>query len=156
MVSNLDDRSIERPRSTATSDPISQDDSDASSQRNRALNNRFAPTQLLQTNPFALLGYEDAMANAEKLAREHGMSEEDLPAFKKGAALAKAQEHESPFEDVAEISAILEREEKVSLKFERKHPWKSLPKMGYFQAGVCAGCAIVQGADQTIINGAQV
>lgn len=156
MASNLDNGSTERPYSDAASNPMSQDGSDASSQRNRALNRRIAPTQLLQTNPFALLDYEAVMADTEKLARDHGILDDDIPVFKKGAALAKAQEHEMPFENVPQITDALDREETASLKFEREHPWRSLPKMGYFQAAVCAGCAVVQGADQTIINGAQV
>lgn len=155
MASNNSAASVEAP-AEQTSLATSRAHSDASSRRATALNNRGNTTQLLQTNPFALLDYEDVMTDAEALALEHQIPEEDVATFRKGAALAKAQEHETPFEYVPQLKRVLSLEEAESLQFEREHPWKSLPAMGYFQAAVCAGCAIVQGADQTIINGAQV
>lgn len=134
----------------------SHEGSDTSSRRASALNARRNPTRVLQQNPFALKSYAEVIADAERLARECKLPEDDWDVLKKGAVLAKAQEDETPFENVPEIMDILREEDKVALWEERKHPWKTLSKAGFCQAAVCAGCAVVQGADQTIINGAQV
>lgn len=50
----------------------------------------------------------------------------------------------------------LPEEIKVALEKEITHPFRSPPRTLYFLCALCAGCAIVQGMDQTIINGAQV
>lgn len=55
------------------------------------------------------------------------------------------------FEDVDELTD----EDKAFLRFETENPWKSAPRRLYFLCALCAGCAIVQGMDQTVINGAQ-
>lgn len=43
-----------------------------------------------------------------------------------------------------------------ALLFEETHAWRSTPKKLYLLCALCAACAIVQGMDQTVINGAQV
>ena len=131
----------------------SRRESDTSSRKAAALTGG-GETNTLQRNPFALLSYQEVIADAERLHSEHGLPEEDLLIFKNGAALAKAQEHGIWHGHITEIN--LEDKDAATLEFEKDHPWKSLPLIAYFLASVCAGCAVVQGADQTIINGAQV
>ena len=113
-------------------------------------------THMLQQNPFALKTYEGVIEDAKELARDNNFSEEDGAVLLKGAALAKAEEDNRPFEDVKEIMEVLDDDDKRILLEERANPWSSLSKNNFTQASTCAGCAIVQGADQTIINGAQV
>ncbi|KEY66627.1 hypothetical protein S7711_01922 [Stachybotrys chartarum IBT 7711] len=49
----------------------------------------------------------------------------------------------------------LTQEEKDVLAFEDTHRWSSSPTTLYMLCALCAGCAVVQGMDQTVINGAQ-
>ena len=71
-------------------------------------------------------------------------------AFRKGALLAKVQNRVNGFEKLD----ILTEEEKGWLRHETTHRW-SQPFMLYFLVVLCAGSAIVQGMDQTAVNGAQ-
>lgn len=56
---------------------------------------------------------------------------------------------------ISQITALTDAEREAIL-YEEEHPWKSSPLKLYLLCALCAGCAIVQGMDQTIINGAQV
>ncbi|KAK4901197.1 hypothetical protein LTR27_001754 [Elasticomyces elasticus] len=70
--------------------------------------------------------------------------------FHKGAMLARVGQREDGFE---QLTCITE-EEKGWLRHEIQHRW-SQPFMLYFLVVLCAGSAIVQGMDQTAVNGAQ-
>ena len=72
-------------------------------------------------------------------------------AFRKGAMLARVYQRPNGFEYVDSVS----EEEKEVLRREISKRW-SQPFMLYFLVVLCAGSAIVQGMDQTSVNGAQV
>ncbi|RMJ28446.1 MFS sugar transporter [Aspergillus sp. HF37] len=97
-------------------------------------------------NPLAGLTKEDLLADVEAFAREKDL-EHILGDLKRGALVA--QDPRS-FESLDELS----EDEKVLLRREKTHRW-SQPFMMYFMTILCAGSAIVQGMDQTAVNGAQ-
>lgn len=115
-------------------------------------------------NPLADLSKDELFADVETFAREKGL-EDILGDLKKGALVAQDPK---TFESLEELS----ESEKELLRREKTHRW-SQPFMLYFMTGkhvnraglinqsthtslvLCAGSAIVQGMDQTAVNGAQ-
>lgn len=115
-----------------------------------ATGTRPAATKLLQ-NPLAGMSCRDVLADADNFVLEKGL-ENHREAFRKGSVMAKVQNVPSGYEDLVELNET----DKEILRHEDMHRWSSQPKMLYFLCALCAGCAIVQGMDQTVINGAQV
>jgi hypothetical protein len=101
-------------------------------------------------NPLTGFTEEQTLADVETWCAEKGLSA-DLDSFRKGALIARVGQRVDGFEYVN----ILSDEEKEWLRHEATHRW-SQPKMLYFLVVLCAGSAIVQGMDQTAVNGAQV
>lgn len=101
-------------------------------------------------NPLAGKTESDVLRDVDQFVTEKGLDEfrED---FQKGALLARVVNREGGFEHVTQIN----EEEKEILRYEQTHRWKQ-PFMLYFLVVLCAGSAIVQGMDQTAVNGAQV
>lgn len=91
------------------------------------------------------------MAEIDTFVREH-----DLMSYRevlcKGGLVANAEDTPGGFELIEELTEA----DKAVLRFEQSAKWKSSPWMLYALCGLCAGCAVVQGMDQTVINGAQV
>ena len=109
-----------------------------------------ATTTVLQ-NPLADMTEEELIADASGLCLQKGLLEH-IDTFRKAALLAKVINVPQGFES---IDALSEAEKEI-LRYEETHRWRAQPKMLYFLCALCAGCAIVQGMDQTVINGAQV
>lgn len=101
-------------------------------------------------NPLTGFTEEQVLADVETWCTEKGLSA-DLDSFRKGALIARVSQRDDGFEYVN----ILSEEEKGWLRHETTHRW-SQPFMLYFLVVLCAGSAIVQGMDQTAVNGAQV
>jgi hypothetical protein len=101
-------------------------------------------------NPLAGLSEEQVLADVETWCAEKGLTQ-DLDSFRKGALIARVGQRDDGFEYVN----ILSDEEKDWLRHESSNRW-SQPFMLYFLVVLCAGSAIVQGMDQTAVNGAQV
>lgn len=101
-------------------------------------------------NPLAGVTEEQVLADVEAWCTEKGLTQ-DLDSFRKGALIARVGQREDGYEYVN----ILSEEEKSWLRHETTHRW-SQPFMLYFLVVLCAGSAIVQGMDQTAVNGAQV
>ncbi|CEL10457.1 Putative Sugar porter (SP) family MFS transporter [Aspergillus calidoustus] len=99
-----------------------------------------------QKNPLAGLTTEELFQDVEKFAREKDL-EHILPDLKKGALVAQDPKR---FEDLSDLT----EEDKEFLRREKTHRWHQ-PFMMYFMTILCAGSAIVQGMDQTAVNGAQ-
>lgn len=70
----------------------------------------------------------------------------------KGALLARAR---SLSEDYQRLG-VLDKNDLDNLRIDAENSWKAHPLKLYLLCALCAGCAIVQGMDQTVINGAQV
>ncbi|KAL1794093.1 hypothetical protein ACET3X_007514 [Alternaria dauci] len=100
-------------------------------------------------NPLAGLSEEQVIADVDAWCVEKGL-QADQDAFRKGALIARVGQRDDGFEYVDQLSA----EEKDWLRHEINHRW-SQPFMLYFLVVLCAGSAIVQGMDQTAVNGAQ-
>ncbi|CAN9151450.1 unnamed protein product [Alternaria alternata] len=100
-------------------------------------------------NPLAGLSEEQVIADVDAWCVEKGL-QADQDAFRKGALIARVGQRDDGFEYVDQLST----EEKDLLRHEINHRW-SQPKMLYFLVVLCAGSAIVQGMDQTAVNGAQ-
>jgi hypothetical protein len=101
-------------------------------------------------NPLAGFSEEQVLADVETWCTEKGLMQ-DLDSFRKGALVARMGQRDDGYEYVS----ILSEEEKDWLRHESTHRW-SQPFMLYFLVVLCAGSAIVQGMDQTAVNGAQV
>lgn len=98
-------------------------------------------------NPLAGFTREELMTDVERFAAEKEL-EDILPILKKGAYIA--QDPKS-FEQVEDLNP----NERDWFRMEKTHRWKQ-PWMMYFMTVLCAGSAIVQGMDQTAVNGAQI
>jgi hypothetical protein len=100
-------------------------------------------------NPLAGLTEEEVIADVDAWCVEKGLTEHQ-DAFRKGALIARMGQRDDGYEYVSQLSS----EEKDMLRYEQSHRW-SQPFMLYFLVVLCAGSAIVQGMDQTAVNGAQ-
>jgi hypothetical protein len=101
-------------------------------------------------NPLAGYSEEQVIADVDAWCVEKGLQEHQEE-FRKGALIARVGQRDDGFEYVNQLST----EEKDWLRHEVNHRW-SQPFMLYFLVVLCAGSAIVQGMDQTAVNGAQV
>jgi hypothetical protein len=105
----------------------------------------------LAMNPLVDVSYEEVLADADTFVTSHNLGEY-RETFRKGALAAKVQNIHDGFERLG----ALDQEDKAMLRYEQKHKWSASNWRLYALCALCAGCAVVQGADQTVINGAQV
>lgn len=107
-------------------------------------------TTALFNNPLQGMTEEEVIADVDKFVEEKGLGDhrED---FRKGALLARVLHTPDGFERIDALTT----EDKELLRHEITHRWNQ-PFMLYFLCTLCAGSAIVQGMDQTAVNGAQV
>ena len=101
-------------------------------------------------NPLAGKTETDVLRDVDQFVDEKGLNE-FRDEFQKGALLARVINRQGGYEHVPQISEA----ERDVLRYEQTHRWKQ-PFMLYFLVVLCAGSAIVQGMDQTAVNGAQV
>lgn len=107
-------------------------------------------TATLLRNPLTGMTQEEVLRDVDAFVREKGL-EEYRDDFRKGAIIAQVSNVPGGFEDIGRLN----ESEKEALRRESTHRW-SQPFMLYFLCTLCAGSAIVQGMDQTAVNGAQV
>lgn len=100
-------------------------------------------------NPLAGMSEADVLSDVDVWVSERGLDHE-RDTFRRGALLARVINTEGGFEQID-----VPEEEKECLRREVTNRW-SQPFMLYFLVVLCAGSAIVQGMDQTAVNGAQV
>ncbi|EQL01627.1 hypothetical protein G6O67_004224 [Ophiocordyceps sinensis] len=112
--------------------------------------NKSSPTMAIPQNPLEAMSNDELVADAQEFCEENGLAEHSQ-LFRRGCLAAKMQNIPNGFEGLAELT----EEDKAVLRFEAAHQWKSAPRKLYLLCALCAGCAIVQGMDQTVINGAQ-
>jgi hypothetical protein len=105
-------------------------------------------TTLLQ-NPLAGMTRDDVLNDVDHFVDSHGLAEH-RDVFRKGALLARYNQDPYGFERVPDLTDA----ERDMLRFEIEHKWHQ-PFQLYFLVVLCAGSAIVQGMDQTAVNGAQ-
>lgn len=101
-------------------------------------------------NPLLGFSREEVLADADAFVDTHGLAE-FREEFQKGALLAQATNIPNGFENIALLTEV----DKAILRREESNRWDQ-PFMLYFLCVLCAGSAIVQGMDQTAVNGAQV
>ncbi|CAN6595270.1 myo-inositol transporter 1 [Trichomonascus vanleenenianus] len=94
-------------------------------------------------NPLKDLTREQVIAAAREFAESKGLAE-DSEYFVKGALLAHSDD-----------TSFLTEEELQAIEDEVNHKWKQ-PKTLYYLCVMCAMCAVVQGMDETVVNGAQL
>ncbi|KAI4096212.1 MAG: hypothetical protein LQ339_007017 [Xanthoria mediterranea] len=97
-------------------------------------------------NPLAGLSYDELMADVESFAKRYDL-EYCLDDLQKGALVSQ---NKSGFEHFERLTV----EDKTLIREEKLHRWRQ-PKMMYYMTILCAGSAIVQGMDQSAVNGAQ-
>lgn len=118
--------------------------------RNASVATRKASVAVLLRNPLTGMSEAEVLRDADEFVESKGL-EECREAFRKGAVLARVSQRADGFEHVSSISDDV----KDILRQETTNRW-SQPFMLYFLVVLCAGSAIVQGMDQTAVNGAQV
>lgn len=93
---------------------------------------------------------EQVLADVDAFVSSKSLNEhrED---FRKGALVAQVNNQPGGFEKLD----ILTEDDKIILRKEETSRWHQ-PFALYFLCTLCAGSAIVQGMDQTTVNGAQV
>lgn len=101
-------------------------------------------------NPLAGMSEASVLADVDAFVSSKGLSAH-RETFRKGALVARVGQRDDGFEYVGQLS----EEEKGLLRREVSHRWDH-PFALYFLVVLCAGSAIVQGMDQTAVNGAQV
>lgn len=97
-----------------------------------------------EIDPFEGLSKEQVAQNAYNFAVKHGLTE-DAEIFARGAMIA----YDGNIDH-------LEPDEQEAITRESTHKWASQPKTLIWMAVMCAMCAVVQGMDETVINGAQI
>lgn len=98
-------------------------------------------------NPLADIPKDKLMRDVEAFASAHNLTD-NLENLKKGALVAQNPKCFENFEELTE-------EDKQTLRMETTNRWTQ-PFQMYFLTILCAGSAIVQGMDQTAVNGAQL
>ncbi|KAF6811763.1 MFS myo-inositol transporter [Colletotrichum sojae] len=108
-----------------------------------------ATTAAKLRNPLAGFTHDELIKDVDGFTETYGLTEhrED---FRKGALLAQVINRPGGFETVPGLTD----DEKAVLRKEVNHRWAQ-PFQLYFLCALCAGSAIVQGMDQTAVNGAQ-
>ncbi|KAH7261768.1 hypothetical protein BKA59DRAFT_1799 [Fusarium tricinctum] len=116
---------------------------------NPDLGERRVSKATLLRNPLAGMTREQVLADVDAFVSSKGLDEhrED---FRKGALVAQVNNQPGGFEKLD----ILTEDDKVILRKEETSRWHQ-PFALYFLCTLCAGSAIVQGMDQTTVNGAQ-
>ncbi|KAH6983358.1 hypothetical protein BKA56DRAFT_483128 [Ilyonectria sp. MPI-CAGE-AT-0026] len=101
-------------------------------------------------HPLAGYTHQQLAHMGEQYAREHhGLTDDDeIRAFRLGAIIAGDMDKYLSVEGLTE-------EERTTLVDEVEHKWRN-PKMLYFLVTICSLCAVVQGMDETVVNGAQI
>lgn len=117
---------------------------------NPDLGERRVSKATLLRNPLAGMTREQVLADVDDFVSSKGLDEhrED---FRKGALVAQVNNQPGGFEKLD----ILTEDDKIILRKEETSRWHQ-PFALYFLCTLCAGSAIVQGMDQTTVNGAQV
>ncbi|KAJ7594734.1 hypothetical protein C8J56DRAFT_927513 [Mycena floridula] len=98
-------------------------------------------------NPLAGLSYDQLIADGEKFAKEHELGHLSA-VFSKAALVAQDP---TAFESIP----LLDEDDKIALRREIDSPWDQ-PKILYYTVALCSMGAIVQGMDETVINGANL
>lgn len=141
---------FESSGSSKTDLGTTQHHEDAYRRTSHASQPRQASVAAKLRNPLAGLSEEQVLADVDAWCVEKNLVEHQ-DVFRKGALIARVGQREDGFEYVNQLST----EEKDMLRYEINHRW-SHPFQLYFLVVLCAGSAIVQGMDQTAVNGAQV
>lgn len=117
---------------------------------NPDLGERRVSKATLLRNPLAGMTREQVLADVDAFVSSKGLDEyrED---FRKGALVAQVNNQPGGFEKLD----VLTEDDKIILRKEETSRWHQ-PFALYFLCTLCAGSAIVQGMDQTTVNGAQV
>lgn len=110
---------------------------------NKSIRSVPAAAETEEVNPFEGLSKEQVTRNASQFAIDHGLGD-DADIFARGAAIAYdgSVDHLTP-------------EEQDAILKESTHKWQQ-PKTLYYMSIMCAMCAVVQGMDETVSNGAQL
>jgi hypothetical protein len=137
---------INMPEAKIDSESVQHDEH---RQNSHTLSGRRPSVAAQLTNPLTGMDDEDVLLDVETWTKKRGL-EHELNTFRRGALLARVINTPGAFEHID-----LPNDEKEVLRREQSHKW-SQPFMLYFLVVLCAGSAIVQGMDQTAVNGAQV
>ncbi|KAJ4267512.1 hypothetical protein NW762_003619 [Fusarium torreyae] len=109
---------------------------------------RVSKAALLR-NPLVGMTREQILADVDAFVDSKGLGEH-REEFRKGALIAQVNNQPGGYEKID----LLNEDDKAILRKEETSRWHQ-PFTLYFLCTLCAGSAIVQGMDQTTVNGAQ-
>ena len=104
-------------------------------------------TNAVLDNPLAIKPKDELIRDVEEYVRLHQL-EEYREEFIKGALVAQ---NPSNTDSISELT----EEDRQTLRYEVEHKWKQ-PKTLYYLVILVSMCAIIQGMDETVVNGAQI
>lgn len=111
---------------------------------------RRSSVAALLRNPLSGMSEAEVLQDVDAFVESKGL-QEYRSSFQKGALIARVQHQENAFDHVG----ILSEADKEILRNEKSHRWSQSTGL-YLLVVLCAGSAIVQGMDQTAVNGSQV
>lgn len=110
----------------------------------KKIENIIQPIREDDFDPFEGLSKLEVASNAYKFATENDLKDYADIFFRAGILAFDG--------DIYPLTS----DEQRAVKNEREHKWTSQPFPLYYMAVMCAMCAVVQGMDETVINGAQL
>jgi hypothetical protein len=137
------------PSETSSTEDIKHQETFAAHRSNSDAVRKASVAALLR-NPLMGLSEQQVISDVDRFVDEKGLYEY-RETFRKGAMMARVGQRTGGFEQLTNITEA----DKDLLRHEEQHRWHQ-PLMLYFLVVLCAGSAIVQGMDQTAVNGAQV
>lgn len=149
-ITDLDSTKPDKYESSSDDNANGRQHLEDGTERRASVASRKASVSAKLRNPLIGMSEEDCIADVDQWCEDKGLQQHQA-VFRKGALLARVSQRADGFEYLD----ILSEEEKAGLREEIEKRW-SQPFMLYFLVVLCAGSAIVQGMDQTAVNGAQV
>ncbi|KAL8941035.1 MAG: hypothetical protein Q9216_002482 [Gyalolechia sp. 2 TL-2023] len=142
----VDDEELhEHEKSYPNRSPTSSEDFGANGEKGDTTRKQSVINTKLQ-NPLSGMSYDELMDDVSQFAKQYDL-QYALDDLQKGALIAQKR---SGFESMDRLTD----EDKTLIREEKLHRWRQ-PKMMYYMTILCAGSAIVQGMDQSAVNGAQ-
>lgn len=111
---------------------------------------RRSSVAALLRNPLTGMTEQEVLQDVDAFVEDKGL-QEYRTSFRKGALIARVQHREDGFNYIDSLT----NEDKDVLRHEKSHRWSQSFGL-LFLVVLCAGSAVVQGMDQTAVNGAQV
>ncbi|OLL27129.1 putative polyol transporter 1 [Neolecta irregularis DAH-3] len=108
----------------------------------------------LLENPLVGIPADALRRNVREFCESKGL-EDKIDLFTKGAFVAQNPDKYAELDEITGTIVGLTQEDIRALDDEINHKWRQ-PRELYYLVVLCSMCAIVQGMDETVVNGAQI